>query len=300
LRIVVDWMADQPEAVLTGVRELSLEEEFRNRIVLVGPKRLSSLIGTALLQPTEEWVGMEEEIEAVRKKASASINLACQMVKNGSASALVSAGNSKATVFAAFQQLGMLSGISRPAIGVLFPSARGQTLVLDCGATVDAKPVFLLQWAMLGKIFMETVLEKEDVSVGILNNGTESTKGNKLTKEARFLFEQYLWKEFVGYQEYIFSGGADILVCDGFVGNLILKNLEDGLSFFHHDSISYARYGGALLFGINYPVIICHGKSNAEAVKNGIRLAKRVVDQQVILKIKDRINKERFIFCAEV
>ena len=275
--VAVDFMADEPKNVIEGANTVScysLEEQ----IIVVGPKGIEpQLKYGAEFKEAKDWIGMGEEIEAVKAKPESSINVACRMLKEGRAQALVSAGNSKATVAAAMSNLGMLAGIERPALALLFPINKGEKGVLiDVGAIVDAKPNWLAQWAILASGYASAFLSKKSPTVGLLNNGMEEGKGNQLTKACYPLLEDCKAITFVGNVENIFAGKADVVVCDGFVGNVLLKSLEGVLEFFfggQRKEADYSFYGGALLLGVAGVVIIAHGKSTPQAIENAINLA---------------------------
>ena len=249
-----------------------------------------------------EVVGMHDSAsDAVRKKKDSSIRVAFDLVKQGNAAAVVSTGNSGATMAAGMAVLRRVKGIDRPAIGTLVPTLEGQTMVLDMGANVECKPINLLQFAFMGSIYVEQVLGKFRPRVGLLSNGEEEKKGNELTREAhRLLKETDL--NYVGYVEGgdVYNGSVDVVVCDGFVGNVLLK-VSEGLavaigtmlkreiesrfmaklgyllsrSAFQafKKKINPAEYGGAPLLGIAGTGIICHGSSDPVAISIAIRQA---------------------------
>jgi len=246
---------------------------------------------------------------AVRQKPDSSISVGMKLVRDGRAQAIISAGNSGAMMAAAVLILKAQRGIDRPAIATLLPTRKGQSVLLDAGATTDCKPAHLVQFARLGSIYAATVLDHPEPRVGLLSIGEEPTKGDELTKEThKLLLTSGL--NFVGNVEpkEVTRGEVDVTVCDGFVGNLILKAGEGfgelimGLikdeiksnwvckigakmmeSAFRRVAarFDYAEIGGALLLGVNGVVIICHGRSNAIAVTNAIRLAARAAQRRL-------------------
>lgn len=249
-----------------------------------------------------EVVGMHDSAsDAVRKKRNSSVRLAFELVKDGTACAAVSAGNSGATMAAGMFVLKRIEGIERPAIAQVFPTLKGQTLVLDVGGNVDCKPIHLVQFAIMGEVYARYAMNISEPRVGLLSNGEEDSKGNELTRESNTI----LRKASINYQGYvegrdIFAGVVDVVVCDGFVGNVVLK-LSEGLAdaagkmlkreiiksavskigyLFVRGAfdrfkkiVDYAEYGGAPLLGINGVGMICHGGSNAKAIKNAVRFA---------------------------
>lgn len=278
--VAVDFMADNSQNVIEGASQASCYS-FDEQIVVVGPESIESQLKYgAKFKEAKDWIGMGEEIGAVRAKPEASINIACRLLKEGSAQALVSSGNSKATVAAAISNLGMLAGIERPAIAVVLPVNKGKVVLTDVGAIVDAKPKWLTQWAILASRYASVSLGKKHPTVGLLNIGEEKLKGNQLAKSCYPLLKDCRAIRFVGNVENIFSGRADVVVCDGFVGNVLLKNLEGGLENFMEGSCreaDYSLYGGALLLGVNGVVVIAHGRSSPQAIEKAIGLAVEVV-----------------------
>ncbi|MBI4299702.1 MAG: phosphate acyltransferase PlsX [Chloroflexi bacterium] len=247
----------------------------------------------------------EHPASAVRQKQDSSLVVGINLLRNGEADAFVSAGNSGAVVAASLFSLGRLNDIDRPAIGTLLPVPTGSILLLDAGANTDCEPGQLLQFARLGSVYMERVMDVDEPRVGLLSNGTEETKGNRLTLEAhRLLKESGL--NFVGNVEgnELARDRADVIVADGFTGNIAIKVTEGVaemiieivnemlVSKIHRrlaglmlkggyreifSRLHYSQYGGAPLLGVNGVVIIAHGRSNARAIKNAIGAAKRAV-----------------------
>ncbi|MEB3159829.1 MAG: phosphate acyltransferase PlsX [Synechocystis sp.] len=262
-------------------------------------------------------VEMEEEpLVALRKKPQASINVAMNLVKENQANAVVSAGHSGAAMAAALLRLGRLKGIDRPAIGTLFPTmiAGKSVIVLDVGANVDCKPKYLEQFALMGTVYSQYVLGTEKPKVGLLNIGEEPTKGNDLALQTYQRLEANPQIPFVGNAEGrdVLSGNFDVIVCDGFVGNIVLKFAEAVgeilLSIIKEElpkgwrgmagtaliapnlkrikqRIDHAEHGGALLFGVDGICVISHGSSKAASIFNAIRLAKEAVENQVSERI---------------
>ena len=249
-------------------------------------------------------VGMNEEATVVRRKRDASINVAMNLVKEGKALAIYSAGNSGALMASAIFRLGRLSGVDRPAIGALFPTKDpGQpVLVLDVGANMDCKPNYLLQFALLGNIYSRDVLQVDKPRIGLLNIGEEECKGNDLSVQAFSLLASEKRIHFAGNCEGrdVLSGSFDVVVCDGFTGNVLLKFLESvgsvlldvlraelprgrrgkvGSAFLRTNlkrikkRLDHAEHGGALLLGVNGICVIGHGSSKSLSVVSALRLA---------------------------
>ncbi len=257
-----------------------------------------------------EVVGMHDSAsDAVRKKKDSSIRVAFNLVKEGKADAVVSAGNSGATMAAGMFVLKRIRGIDRPAIATIMPNLRNQTLVLDVGGNVDCKPHHLAQFALMGDVYSRAILGKKSPKVGLLSNGEEVSKGNDLTRDAHQLLRDAPFN-YVGYVEGrdLFDGSVDVVVCDGFVGNVVLKvseGLADALAtmlrqafgerFFSKigyllarpafrafkKKVDYAEYGGAPLLGIEGTGMICHGGSSPRAIMNAIRMAHDSVAKKV-------------------
>lgn len=254
-----------------------------------------------------EVIGMDEAASAVRKKKDASINVAMSLVKRGEAQAVVALGSTGAAMSAALLGLGRIKGIERPAIGVVIPTLKGPCLLIDVGANADCKPLYLQQFAIMGQVYAQQVLKVAKPRVGLLNIGEEPGKGNELAQATYTLLSETPNLGFVGNVEGrdMTRGHADVVVTDGFVGNVVLKSAEGFAELFEtllRESIMAgglkaklgawlmrqalrnfkrrvdpAEYGGALLLGVNGVCIIGHGSSRSYAVANAIRVAKEAV-----------------------
>lgn len=253
------------------------------------------------LHHASEVISMHESPSAVRRKKDSSIRVAFDLVKSGTATAVVSAGNSGAIMAAGMLVCGRIEGVERPAIGTSLPNLADQTMVLDMGANVDCKPSHLYQFALMGSIYVEHHLGKSNPRVGLLSNGTEEKKGNDLTREAHLLLKNAPLN-YCGYVEGgdVYNGSVDVVVCDGFVGNVLLK-VSEGLAVAigtmlkreiegrfwarigyllsrpafnsFKNKINPAEYGGAPLLGIAGAGIVCHGSSDPVAMSIAIRQA---------------------------
>jgi glycerol-3-phosphate acyltransferase PlsX len=254
------------------------------------------------IRHASEVVGMRDSAsDAVRKKKDSSIRVAFDMVKAGEARAVVSTGNSGATMAAGMFVLKRVPGIDRPAIATIVPNLKDQTVVLDVGGNVDCKPVHLARFAFMGSVYARRALGKQRPRVGLLSNGEELSKGNELTRDTHQLLENTPLN-YVGYVEGrdVYNGSVDVVVCDGFVGNVVLKvseGLADALGRMlrtelegklmarlgyllarpalnaFRKKVDYAEYGGAPLLGIQGTGMICHGSSSPRAIMNAIRMA---------------------------
>ena len=263
-------------------------------------------------------VTMEESpAAALRRKPGASIKVAAESVARGEAAALFSAGHTGATVMAAYSAFGTLPGVDRPALAATIPSPRGPAVLLDVGASVECRPHHLLQFAVMGSVYARVALGIAAPRVGLLSTGEEETKGNELTREAHRLLKGSPLV-FVGNVEAraVYSGNADVIVCDGFTGNVALKISEglvdvmEGLLSEELSStitmrvgslltrralrrfrrrVDYSEYGGAPLLGVAGVTIVGHGRSSARAVRNAVAIAFRFADNRFIERVEQDI-----------
>lgn len=324
MRIALDAMGGDyaPLEIVTGALAAARENP-QQEIILVGQQETIEKCGMDLPQnvqiyPASEVIAMDEHpATAVRRKKDSSIVVATRLVKEGNADAIVSAGSTGAQMAAALFGLGRIRGIERPAIATVLPTSQGGKLVLDVGANADAKPEHLVQYGVMGSIYAENILHINNPKVAVLNIGSEETKGNELVQAAYVLLKEAPCN-FIGNIEgrEVPHGVADVIVCDGFVGNVILKFAE-GLAGTLFDMIKkeimatnlrklggalikpgmkqiakaldYAEYGGSPLLGVNGVSIVCHGSSKAKAIKNAIRVAGECVDSRYIDVIKSKL-----------
>jgi glycerol-3-phosphate acyltransferase PlsX len=326
VKIAVDAMGGDlaPAAVVEGaykaVREYNLEVLLVGRTSQIGPM-LDQLgaphAGLEIVDAPDVVEMHDEPAQAVRRKKGASLVVCADLVKEGRAAAMFSAGNTGAAVAVATLRLGRIPGIDRPAIASLLPHRTGWTVLLDAGATKDGEPHYLLQNALMGSIYARELLDIREPRVGLMNIGEEEGKGNKLVREA-FPLLQAAPIRFIGNVEGpdLFNGRVDVAVCDGFTGNVILKvgeGVADLVMNLIRDEVErqpilkipaalikpafsrikrrtdYGERGGAPLLGVNGVCIIGHGRSNAVAVANAIRTAGEAVRHGIIDKIRDRV-----------
>ena len=329
-RIAIDAMGGDfaPAEIVLGA--LRAKEELDVEVLLVGDvpqieailKQHPSLDRIEIV-PSEGTIEMHEEpLSGLKRKPKASINVAMDLVKQKRADAVVSAGHSGAAMAAALLRLGRLPGIDRPAIGAVFPTmiAGKPVLILDVGANVDSRPKFLDQFAVMGSVYSRYVLDVEDPKVGLLNIGEEECKGNDLAIRTHQLLQENPRISFIGNAEGrdVLSGKFDVIVCDGFVGNVLLKfaeavgevmlqivreELPQGLHGMLGTAIlkpnlkrikqrmDHAEHGGGLLLGVAGICIISHGSSQAPSIYNAIRLAKEAVDHEVLERISSQYQK---------
>ena len=309
-KIAVDAMGGDNSPVAEIAGAVTACRQWGYEIILVGDtekiaaelkKHRTEGLGLRI-HHASQVIGMEDSAsDAVRKKKDSSIRVAFDLVKQGEADAVVSAGNSGAIMAAGMVVLRRVKGIDRPAIGTLIPNLKDQTMVLDMGANVECKPNNLYQFAVMGSLYVEHVLGKVKPRVGLLSNGSEEKKGNELTRETHLLLKDSSLN-YIGYVEGgdVYNGSVDVVVCDGFVGNILLK-VSEGLAMAvgtmlrreiqsrfwarvgyllsrpafksFKQKINPAEYGGALLLGIAGTGVICHGSSDSVAISIAIRQA---------------------------
>lgn len=323
MRIAIDAMGGDlaPREIVRGA--VAAAGEGKAEIILVGDKaRLEQEL--ALLHPkgsleiyhTDQVIGMDEQPAlGLRRKREASIVVATRLVREGRAAAVVSAGSTGAQMAAALLILGRSGKIQRPAIATLMPTLKGPKLLLDAGANVDCRPEHLYEFALMGNLYANRVMGIANPRVGLLNIGTEACKGNEQTLGAYNLLKEAPLN-FIGNIEArdILFGETDVIVCDGFVGNAILKFGEGlGQALFTMISrevkrslrtrigaalllpalrglkkqVDYTEYGGAPLLGVQGISIICHGSSNAQAIKNAIKVAIRCANEGLVTALAD-------------
>ncbi|MDE1920531.1 MAG: phosphate acyltransferase PlsX [Candidatus Omnitrophica bacterium] len=327
MKIVVDAMGGDfaPQNVVAGAVEAV--KEYGVAVVLVGiseridqelkkhqyPKNLIEIVHAP------EIVAMDDAATVViRQKRQSSISVGMGLLKKEGYGAFVSAGNTGACVAASTFILGMIPGVDRPGIGCIFPSLKNFTLIIDVGANTAAKPEHLLQYAKMAKIYAREVLGRAQPSIGLLNIGEEECKGTDLEKEAHKLLEEQE-PLFIGNLEAneVYTGKADCIVCDGYVGNITLKVSEGMMESVGKllkreicknpvailgalllkislkdakKSIDYSEYGGAPLLGVDGIVLISHGRSSPKAIKNAVRVAKEQLEHNVLEKIKKEMG----------
>ena len=325
VKVAVDVMGGDfgPKPIIEGVVEALKEKKFEP--ILVGDeneiKRLlpENLHKRVSFINSDDYIKMDEHATDALRRRESSIYKAIDLVRNKEADAVVSAGHSGATTSLATLRIGRIKGIKRPAIATFMPTIQKRhSIVLDVGANVDSDSENLYQFALMGEIYAKEVLDRAKPKVALLSNGEEDVKGNAVTKEC---FEKLKGNpSFIGNVEGndIFKGKADVVVCDGFVGNIVLKTSEGvadtivtlikeevrksgliskvGALLMRRvfkalkKSIDYAEYGGAPLLGVNGCVIISHGKSNSKAIKNAIFQAINYIEADITSKIETKLK----------
>ncbi len=329
MKIVVDAMGgdDAPEVVVQGVQ--AYVRTFPADILLVGPEETVRPLFEQYALPADrvQMVHASQVIEmdehpaaAVKAKEDSSMVVGMRLVRSGEADAFMSAGNSGGVLAAALLNLGRIRGIKRPALSTVFPTEKGFTFILDIGANTDCKPLYLYQFGIMGSIYAERVLGVENPRVGLLSNGEEPGKGSMLVQDVFELLKDSDLN-FIGNVEGkdVPAGMADVVVTDGFTGNVVIKLAEGAASLLLgiinseirsrkmamlgallakpafravKHRMDYAEYGGAPLLGVDGVVIIAHGRSNAKAITNAIRVAERAVAQQIVNHIKQGLSEK--------
>jgi len=317
-----------PRNVIEGALQALRETQNRFEVILVGPeqmlkKELQQVQKEKLhyqIIDASQVIDMHDSATAgVKQKRDSSINVGITLQKSGKADAFVSAGHSGAVMSTATLILGRIEGISRPTIGTFFPTERGACLLLDAGANVDCKSQHLYEFALMGSIYTSEMFQIQNPTVGLLNIGEEESKGNDTAKETFKLLKQSKLN-FIGNVEGrdILTGKADVVVCDGFIGNIILKFGESVPSFFKSrvkevigknlfmkilgvfirktmraafKSMDYEEYGGVPVLGVSGIAIIGHGKSTPKAIKNMILRAEEMVRKNINLRIQEALVK---------
>lgn len=327
MKITLDAMGgdNAPKAQVLGA--MKAVEAFSDvEITLIGNEAeispyLTNNERIRVIHTEEKILSTDEPVRAVRRKKNASMVLAARQVADGEADACISSGNTGALMAAGLFVVGRIEGIERPALSPTLPTIDGKGFVfLDVGANAEAKPEHLLQFAIMGSVYAQKVRGIEKPRVGLLNIGTEEKKGNELTKQAFTLLQESSDITFIGNVEArdLLNGPADVVVTDGFTGNMVLKTLEGtAMSVFSmlktalmsnmkskiaaalvkpelkgiKNQMDYSEYGGAGLFGLKAPVIKAHGSSDANAVYNAIRQTRDMVSHDVIPTIAKTIEK---------
>jgi len=329
MRIALDAMGgdNAPGEIIAGAIEAIELLSENDELILVGPKdtiepqlsSLSSRKSTISVVDAPDVIGMDEPpIESLRKKPKSSIGVVAKLAKHGRTDAIISAGNTGACAAAFQMRMRNLSGVNRPGIAVVFPTIDGPVTICDVGANIACKPIHLYQYGVMAKIYSRHLLGIENPRVGLMSIGSEDAKGNEVVKQARKMMKSDEKMNFVGNIEGrdIFRGICDVAVCEGFVGNVILKlteGLVDGLfKAIKHELLQeklrlalkfkpvikriyskydYNEYGGALLLGLNGTALICHGSSRRKTIKNAILASKKFYTEKINDKIIEYLSQ---------
>lgn len=329
MRIAIDAMGgdNAPDEIIAGALESieSLSED--DELILVGPEEiieaqlpsLKSRKGAVSVVHAPDIIAMDEvPIGTLRKKPKSSIAVLAKLAKRGQTDAVISAGNTGACVAAFQMRMRNLSGVNRPGIAVVFPTPGGPVVICDVGANIACKPIHLYQYGVMAGVYSKHLLGIENPRVGLMSIGAEDAKGNEVVKKARELMKSDSNMNFVGNIEGrdIFDGTCDVVTCEGFVGNVILKlteGLVDGLfkaikyelmeeklrlamKFKHimkriYTKYDYNTYGGAPLLGVNGTALICHGTSERRTIRNAILTSKRFYMEKINDKIVEYLSE---------
>ncbi len=325
LRIAIDAMGGDfgPQPIMEGLISALRHNTAFTAIAVGDENEIKPLIPAYLIDRIEilhttDVISMTDSATEALKRKESTIYKAIDLVKEGKADAVVSAGHSGASMSLATLRIGRIKGVSRPAIATLMPTSENQnTLVLDVGANVDCDAKNLFEFAIMGQVYAQDVLQLDEPLVGLLSNGEEESKGNEITKEAFAMLSKI--PNFAGNVEGsdVFKGTVDVVVCDGFIGNILLKTAEgvaDTIGKIIKKDlkrslisiagavlmrkvfknlkvrVDYAEYGGAPLLGVKAPVIIAHGKSNNKAIQNAIYQAINAASSNLDSDIEERLE----------
>ena len=328
MRIAIDAMGgdNAPQEILAGALEAIEQLAPEDELILVGPEKeiaagLPSVTpqkGRITIMDAPDVIAMDAvPIESLRRKPKSSIAVIAKLAKRGQADAVISAGNTGACVAAFQMRMRNLPGVNRPGICVVFPTPEGPVAICDVGANIACKPIHLYQYGVMAGVYAKHLLRIENPRVGVMSIGSEDAKGNEIVKKARELMKSDSRMNLVGNIEGrdIFKGACDVVVSDGFVGNVILKlaeGLVDGLFKAIKEELmeeqlplvmkfkpvmkriyrkyDYNEYGGALLLGVNGTAIICHGSSQSRTIKNAIMASKKFYTEKVNDKIVEYLS----------
>jgi glycerol-3-phosphate acyltransferase PlsX len=333
MRIAIDAMGgdNAPKEIISGALEAIEKLSENDEIILVGPEdQIEALLpsmrsrkGMISIVHAPDVIEMAETpVESLRKKPKSSIAVLAKLAKRGQTDAVISAGNTGACVAAFQMRMRTLPGVNRPGIAVVFPTPGGPVTICDVGANIACKPINLYQYGVMAGVYSKHLFRIENPRVGIMSIGEEEAKGNELVKKTRELIKADKKMNFIGNIEGrdIFQGTCDVVVCEGFVGNVILKlteGLVEGLfkAIKHelmeekirlamkfkpvmkriYQKYDYNEYGGALLLGLNGTAIICHGSSESRTIKNAIMASKRFYTERINDKIVEYLSDSPYV-----
>ena len=329
MRLIVDAFGgdNAPYEIVKGCTVAVRENDCE--IILVGKEEEIKTILEEFEYPKEKITiynadevigGCEVPTTAIREKKNSSLVVGLELLKSGTGDAFITAGNTGAYLAGAFRYLGRIKGVKRPALTTVMPTANGACVVLDVGANADCKPEFLQQFAVMGSVYAESVLQVKNPKVGLINIGVEEAKGNELMKTTHSLLKEEKNINFTGNIEarQVPEGDADVVVCDGFTGNVVLK-LTEGVAMTFYGMVKkafmknfvtklsalavknglselkkkmdYTEYGGAPLLGIDGVAIKAHGSSNAKAIASAVKSAIKFYEADVNGKIKEKLSE---------
>lgn len=329
MKIVLDCMGNDngPEVMVEGAKQAMSVNDDLNIIFVGNKEKIDKLLKDSykdritVINATEEITNNESPVKAIRTKKDASLVKGMNLLKEGKGDAIISAGSTGALLAGAVFIVGRLKGIQRAALTTVYPTKNKPSLLLDIGANVDCKPEFLEQFAIMGSVYADKILNRKNPKIGLANIGAEAKKGNSLVKEAYDKLIDLDNINFIGNIEVrdLMKGEVDVIVCDGFVGNVILKTtegtaltifdllketflsktiykigallLKSGLKTFKR-KFDYSEYGAAPLLGVKAPVFKAHGSSNSKSIKNAILCAVDYLNKDIINTIQKEIERE--------
>ena len=329
MKIVLDCMGNDngPEVMVEGAKQAMSVNDDLNIIFVGNKEKIDKLLKDSykdritVINATEEITNNESPVKAIRTKKDASLVKGMNLLKEGKGDAIISAGSTGALLAGAVFIVGRLKGIQRAALTTVYPTKNKPSLLLDIGANVDCKPEFLEQFAIMGSVYSDKILNRKNPKIGLANIGAEAKKGNSLVKEAYDKLIDLDNINFIGNIEVrdLMKGEVDVIVCDGFVGNVILKTtegtaltifdllketflsktiykigallLKSGLKTFKR-KFDYSEYGAAPLLGVKAPVFKAHGSSNSKSIKNAILCAVDYLNKDIINTIQKEIERE--------
>jgi glycerol-3-phosphate acyltransferase PlsX len=329
MRIAIDAMGgdDAPQEIVAGAVEAADVLAADDELILVGPEdRIQAELapaksrrGRITIVHAPDIIAMDDvPIESLRRKPKSSIAIIAKLAKRGQAEAVISAGNTGACVAAFQMRMRNLPGVNRPGIAVVFPTPGGPVTICDVGANIACKPIHLYQYGVMASVYSRHLLRIENPRVALMSIGAEDAKGNEIVKKSRELMKADPNINFIGNIEGrdIFRGACDVVISDGFVGNVILKlteGLVEGLFRAIRDELmeeklrlamkfkpvmkriytkyDYNEYGGALLLGVNGTAVICHGSSQSRTIKNAILASKKFYTEKINDKIIEYLSR---------
>lgn len=310
-KIIIDIMGgdNAPDEILKGV-EAAMLEDPKLGFVLVGDSQKASrtIMESDNLSLEEVKFDKEEEYK-INRNSKTSVSRGLELLSSEDEAAFISAANTGKVVADSFMKLGRIKGVERPAIAVVIPGVKNPVILLDAGANADCRVKHLAHFAVLGSVYAKVLFDVESPRIGLLNIGSERSKGSKFYNEVHETLSRTSQINFVGNVEansMVLDGVCDVVVCDGFVGNMVLKSME-GISAFMLGSlkalglekeilykvmkkVDYQEYGGAMLLGVNGLVVICHGASQEKAFKNAIKFASLYIENGMLEKVKNEIQ----------
>jgi len=326
MRIAIDIMGGDkaPQEIIAG--GLQAAKRFASdQMIFVGRTDAIEPIGklpdNVSFVEAKDVMAMDESVTNIMRKKESSIWIATKLVKEGQADAVVSAGSTAAQMASATLQLGRIKGINRPAIGTVFPTIQGGRIMLDVGANADCEPEMLLQFALMGNVYAQLILSASSPRIALLSNGTEAHKGNKLTLAAYQLIEQTSLN-FIGNKEGrdLLNGDFDVIVCDGFSGNIALKSIEGAFGALMKmlktgltknvsrkigaamvmpafkelkQMVDYEEYGGAPLLGVQGVSVVCHGSSSGKAISNAVAVAVNCLKNDFVSRLTTAVADQK-------